>query len=342
MTPQRSAARERTATQDHRRACRPGACQPSTKCSSRTNCDPRSSPRARTAASPPQRSAARERTATRVYPTCGLSAVKADPQRSAARERTATRRGRTAWLVGPSPLNEVQLANELRPDAGADAARVRVPSTKCSSRTNCDLSVSVRGGRGPFVAPQRSAARERTATRLGAAQQLPVRRPSTKCSSRTNCDLVLVTSRLSTCPIPQRSAARERTATCRHGARLVARLVAPAPSTKCSSRTNCDQQQAEPDLGRIPIPLNEVQLANELRHPGGRLAPRLPTSLNEVQLANELRRGHWLFSHSAISGAPQRSAARERTATQTRIRLQEPGIPLNEVQLANELRPGHT
>ena len=311
---------------------------PSTKCSSRTNCDPSAG----------------------AAPTGSPST----PQRSAARERTATSRRSSRPAPRLCALNEVQLANELRPalmrrslrtrpappstkcssrtncdalDAGR-GCRVGDPSTKCSSRTNCDvdLGMQVYEGGSP---PQRSAARERTATAatggppLGSMSSLnevqlanELRPRSSTCASfcvcvpqrsaaRERTATGVTCSRANPSARPQRSAARERTATPRVRENLHPRVT--RPSTKCSSRTNCDVGGEVGELGGGVLPSTKCSSRTNCDRPGPprRPAAALPGSLNEVQLANELRRS-----------TPARAAALSRT-------------PLNEVQLANELRP---
>ena len=136
---------------------------PSTKCSSRTNCDARTASARRCCGRCPLNEVqlANE---LRLIPSPYLSVTgRVDPQRSAARERTATGASIVRRVRGVDALNEVQLANELRPRA-------------CFARTMA------------IFAPQRSAARERTATGSGPRTLGRRRLPSTKCSSRTNCD----------------------------------------------------------------------------------------------------------------------------------------------------------
>ena len=216
------------------------------------------------------------------------------------------------------------------------------------------------------AAPQRSAARERTATWASRSHRATPSRPSTKCSSRTNCDD----------PFLHRQVEEDA-----------------GPSTKCSSRTNCDVDggvAGDAEEGA----LNEVQLANELRRrrPGKPLPRgRYPSTKCSSRTNCDAADGSTLFRQPldapstkcssrtncdprlrwarapAMVPHPQRSAARERTATiglgfsalggwltpqrsaareRTATHPCAPGMPLtsitlNEVQLANELRRWH-
>ncbi len=161
-------------------------------------------------------------------------------------------------------LNEVQLANELRLVAHG---------------------VSLVGG---SVGPQRSAARERTATPR--ARQI-CRSPRCALNEVQLANELRLRHTPTLGPrstvTPQRSAARERTATQRrvrdHGRH-------DGPSTKCSSRTNCDQNRAHTGSETLPVPSTKCSSRTNCDVGGsGALA------VGDV--------------------VPQRSAARERTAT---------------------------
>ena len=308
VDPQRSAARERTATETVGPVVKVVP-HPSTKCSSRTNCD-----RARR---------------SRPHPT----------------RRVA--------------LNEVQLANELRLEVVVDARlEAPAPSTKCSSRTNCDrlhrtrLPLSQRPSTkcssrtncdratATFAlkddgSPQRSAARERTATARPRSGRTGGPSPSTKCSSRTNCDtralIASAPSAIGTLNEVQLANELRQPVQVR-----LARQCLRVPSTKCSSRTNCDRRKTD-DVRKHSRPSTKCSSRTNCdpltqNRSGRGDAPQRSAARERTATSSRSAASRRLMS-------PQRSAARERTATRpSSSRTARRSRTLNEVQLANELR----